>query len=135
MFYFQVYGEKREELEDQQRHLNVGLDKLTETVSQVEDLRRSLANTNAELERKSAEANEKLKQMVAGQQQAETKRAASLKIRNDLELQTAEIAQRKTIVMADLAEAEPAVLEAQKSVSGIKKQHLVEVRSMVNPPV
>lgn len=36
--------------------------------------------------------------------------------------------------MNDLAEAEPAVIEAQKSVSSIKKQHLTEVRSMGNPP-
>ena len=36
--------------------------------------------------------------------------------------------------MGDLADAEPAVQEAQASVSNIKKQHLTEVRSMGNPP-
>lgn len=36
--------------------------------------------------------------------------------------------------MNDLANAEPAVLEAQKSVSNIKRQHLTEVRAMGNPP-
>lgn len=104
-------------------------------MEQVEELRRSLAVTKGELERKSTEANEKLKHMIADQQQAESKQVASLKIRGELETQNREIESRRAVVMADLAEAEPAVLEAQQSVSGIKKQHLVEVRSMVNPPM
>lgn len=37
-------------------------------------------------------------------------------------------------MLNDLANAEPAVLEAQKSVSNIKRQHLTEVRAMGNPP-
>jgi dynein heavy chain 1 len=36
--------------------------------------------------------------------------------------------------MKDLEQVEPAVLEAQQAVKSIKKQHLVEVRSMSNPP-
>ncbi len=36
--------------------------------------------------------------------------------------------------MKDLEKVEPAVLEAQQAVKSIKKQHLVEVRSMGNPP-
>jgi dynein heavy chain 1 len=130
-----LYGEKREELEEEQRHLHVGLEKLQQTVVEVEELRLKLAEQNERLDQKSSEANQKLKQMLANQQQAEQKRAASLNIRQELEDQTADIESRKRTVMADLAEAEPAVLEAQRSVSGIKKQHLTEVRSMVNPPV
>lgn len=38
------------------------------------------------------------------------------------------------MVVKELSEAEPAVLEAKESVSQIKKQHLTEVRSMGNPP-
>ena len=37
-------------------------------------------------------------------------------------------------LLQQLAEAEPAVLEAQAAVSNIKKPHLTEVRSMANPP-
>ena len=36
--------------------------------------------------------------------------------------------------MADLDKVEPAVIEAQQAVKGIKKQHLVELRSLGNPP-
>ncbi|OLL22334.1 Dynein heavy chain, cytoplasmic [Neolecta irregularis DAH-3] len=132
--YVKLYNEKREDLEEQQRHLNVGLEKLQDTVLKVNDLRKDLAQKQRELEKKSAEANEKLQRMVADQRDAEQKRSASLKIQEDLAVQDEEIAERKKVVLDDLARAEPAVVEAQRSVSSIKKQHLTEVRSMANPP-
>ncbi|CAK5279895.1 unnamed protein product [Mycena citricolor] len=132
--YVRLYTEKRDELEEQQRHLHVGLDKLRDTVTQVEELRKSLAIKRSQLLAKDAEANEKLKRMVADQQEAEQKKTASIKIQADLVKQDKEIEQRRAIATADLADAEPAVREAQDAVSNIKKQHLQEVRGMANPP-
>ena len=59
-----LYQEKRSDLEEQQLHLNVGLQKIKETVEQVEELQKSLARKSTELEAKNAAANAKLKQMV-----------------------------------------------------------------------
>ena len=59
-----LYNEKRSDLEDQQLHLNVGLQKIRETVDQVEELQSSLSIKKNELEKKNALANQKLKQMV-----------------------------------------------------------------------
>ena len=132
--YVRLFNEKKEELEEQQRHLNVGLDKLRETVNQVEDLRRSLAIKNTQLVAKNNEANLKLRQMVSDQQEAEAKKAASIEIQAALEQQDEFIRERHAIVQEDLAQAEPAVLEALAAVGNIKKQHLSEVRSMSNPP-
>ncbi|OCF56381.1 dynein heavy chain 1, cytosolic [Kwoniella mangroviensis CBS 10435] len=132
--YVRLFNEKREELEDQQRHLNVGLDKLRDTVNQVEELRHSLAAKSSQLEAKNAEANQKLRQMVTDQQEAEAKKAASIEIQAALVQQDEYIQQRQEIVKEDLAQAEPAVLEALAAVGNIKKQHLSEVRSMANPP-
>jgi dynein heavy chain 1 len=132
--YVRLYNEKREDLEEQQRHLNVGLEKLRDTVDKVRDLRASLAEKKGQLERKDAEANEKLQRMVADQREAEQRKTTSLEIQAALEKQEAEVAQRRELVLNDLANAEPAVIEAQKSVSNIKRQHLTEVRSMGNPP-
>ncbi|KAF8887780.1 dynein heavy chain protein 1 [Infundibulicybe gibba] len=132
--YVRLYTEKRDELEEQQRHLHVGLDKLKDTVTQVEELRKSLAIKRSQLEAKNAEANEKLKRMVADQQEAEQKKAASIEIQAALVEQDKHIEQRRAVVMADLADAEPAVLDAQAAVSNIKRQHLQEVRAMANPP-
>ena len=129
-----LFREKTDDLEDEQRHLNVGLDKLKSTVVQVEDLRQSLAIKRTQLESKNAEANEKLHKMVGDQREAEQQKAASIDIQAALTTQEQEIHERRQVVMADLAAAEPAVLDAQAAVSNIKKQHLTEVRSMANPP-
>ncbi|KAF2458872.1 dynein heavy chain [Lineolata rhizophorae] len=132
--YVRLYNEKREDLEEQQRHLNVGLEKLRETVDKVSELRKSLKEKETDLRAKDDEANRKLQHMVADQREAEQRKATSLEIQAALEKQEKEIAARKEVVLTDLANAEPAVLEAQKSVSNIKRQHLTEVRSMQNPP-
>lgn len=132
--YVRLFNEKRDELEEQQRHLNVGLDKLQATVEQVEDLRKSLAVKRTQLETKNAQANEKLKTMVEDQQDAEQKKIASIEMQSALETQKERIAERKSLVMGELADAEPAVQDAQAAVSNIKKQQLTEVRSMSNPP-
>ncbi|KAF2143585.1 uncharacterized protein K452DRAFT_224111 [Aplosporella prunicola CBS 121167] len=132
--YVTLYQEKREDLEEQQRHLNVGLEKLRETVDKVRDLRASLAQKKSQLELKDAEANEKLQRMIADQREAEQRKTHSLEVQAALEKQEKEVAERREVVLNDLAHAEPAVLEAQKSVSNIKRQHLTEVRSMQNPP-
>ena len=93
-----------------------------------------MAIKRSQLQAKDAEANEKLKRMVADQQEAEQKKTASIEIQAALVEQDKHIAQRRSVVMADLADAEPAVLEAQAAVSNIKRQHLQEVRTMANPP-
>ena len=132
--YTKLFNEKREDLEEQQRHLNVGLEKLKDTVDKVRDLRQSLSGKKKQLEAKDAEANDSLAKMVNDQKQAEQRRAASLEIQSALEKQEKEVAERREIVLSDLEKAEPAVLEAQKSVQNIKKQQLTEVRSMSSPP-
>ncbi|KAF2473666.1 uncharacterized protein BDR25DRAFT_256486 [Lindgomyces ingoldianus] len=132
--YVKLYNEKREDLEEQQRHLNVGLEKLRETVDKVRDLRVSLKDKQTQLEEKDKEANEKLQKMIADQRKAEQEKAGSLETQTKLAKAEEEIASRKEVVMNDLAAAEPAVIEAQKSVQNIKRQHLTEVRSMANPP-
>ena len=132
--YSKLFNEKREDLEEQQRHLNVGLEKLKDTVEKVRDLRQSLKGKRSQLEEKDIEANEKLQKMITDQKEAEQRKAASLEIQTALEKQEKEIAERREIVQSDLAKAEPAVLEAQKSVSNIKRQQLTEVRSMGSPP-
>ncbi|KAI8619674.1 dynein heavy chain [Chytriomyces sp. MP71] len=132
--YVKLYHEKRSDLEERQRHINVGLDKMKDTVLKVEELRKSLAIKKAELEEKNTLANEKLKKMVTGQNEAEQQKAIAIKMQEEIAKQSIMIEERSGIVKADLANAEPAVEEAQKAVSGIKKSDLNEVQSMANPP-
>jgi len=74
-------------VEEQQRHLNVGLEKLKDTVIKVEELRKSLAIKKNQLELKEAQANEKIKQMLADEKITEQKKADSLEIKKNLKIQ------------------------------------------------
>ncbi|XP_063040383.1 cytoplasmic dynein 1 heavy chain 1 isoform X1 [Engraulis encrasicolus] len=132
--YANLFNEKRSELEEQQMHLNVGLRKIKETVDQVEELRRDLRIKSQELETKNAAANDKLKKMVKDQQEAEKKKVMSQEIQEAIYKQQEGIKKKQLDVKLDLDQVEPAVIEAQNAVKSIKKQHLVEVRSMANPP-
>ncbi|XP_037905377.1 dynein heavy chain, cytoplasmic isoform X4 [Hermetia illucens] len=132
--FVKLYSEKRSDLEEQQLHLNVGLNKIAETVEQVEEMQKSLAVKSQELQAKNEAANAKLKQMFKDQQEAEKKKVQSQEIQQQLAQQTVKIEEKRKCVMADLAQVEPAVIEAQQAVSAIKKKHLAEVRSMANPP-
>jgi dynein heavy chain 1 len=132
--FVKLYKEKRSDLEEQQLHLNVGLSKIAETVEQVEEMQKSLAVKSQELQAKNEAANAKLRQMVKDQQEAEKKKVQSQEIQLQLSEQTIHIEQKRQEVMADLAQVEPAVIDAQNAVKSIKKQQLVEIRTMANPP-
>uniref|UniRef100_A0A8D3DL88 Dynein cytoplasmic 1 heavy chain 1 n=1 Tax=Scophthalmus maximus TaxID=52904 RepID=A0A8D3DL88_SCOMX len=132
--YANLFNEKRGELEEQQMHLNVGLRKIKETVDQVEELRCDLRIKSQELEAKNAAANDKLKKMVKDQQEAEKKKLMSQEIQESVYKQQEVIKDKQLRVQEDLEQVEPAVIESQNAVKSIKKQHLVEVRSMANPP-
>ena len=47
-----LYNEKRQDLEEQQLHLSIGLQKIRETVEQVEELQASLSIKKNELEQR-----------------------------------------------------------------------------------
>lgn len=111
-----LYSEKRSDLEEQQLHLNVGLNKIAETVEQVEEMQKSLAVKSQELQAKNEAANAKLKQMFKDQQEAEKKKIQSQEIQVQLADQTVKIEEKRKFVMADLALVEPAVLDAQQGI-------------------
>jgi dynein heavy chain 1 len=72
--------------------------------------------------------------MVTEQKEAELKRELSIKTSKELTVKQADIATRQEAVHNDLSKAEPALEAAQKSVEGIQKNHLDELRSLAKPP-
>lgn len=125
---------RRETVEDQQLHINAGLEKLRQTQDNVAELKKGLSETTAKLKKKEALANEKLQQMVADQNEAERSKAQAEKVTAEVEKQQVEIDKRKDEAQRDLDQAEPALIEAQTSVRGIKKRDLDEVRNLGRPP-
>uniref|UniRef100_A0A1I7Y6V7 Dynein heavy chain, cytoplasmic n=1 Tax=Steinernema glaseri TaxID=37863 RepID=A0A1I7Y6V7_9BILA len=132
--YIKLFHEKRRDLEEEKLHLNIGLDKIRETEEQVKELQKSLSEKERELETKKESANAKLKEMLHDQQKAEKEKTVSEQLQKELAVQLVEIEKKRQEVQKDLAQVEPAVEESKAAVKGIKKQQLVEVRSMASPP-
>lgn len=130
-----VEAEKKEELQDQQLHLNTGLDKLKDTEQQVIELQASLAVYQKDLQEKEIQANEKLTQMMDKQKEAEKKKEESMIMKDKLTTKQQEISERQEVVMNDLSEALPALEDAQNSVNSINKKHLDIIKNLPNPPV
>ncbi|OAF64095.1 hypothetical protein A3Q56_08198, partial [Intoshia linei] len=129
-----IMNQKSISLEEQQRHLINGVKKIEETYTQVEKLQKSLNDKGRILEKKTSEANEKLKQMIERQKEAEKQKANCEIIHNQLEENQIVIEEKQKSVAIQLSQVEPAVIEAKQAVKSIKRQHLVELRSMSNPP-
>lgn len=127
-------NDRRERIEDEQLHVNAGLDKLRQTQENVAELKSALNMKTSELRTKETLANEKLQQMVADQNEAEKRKVEAERISAEVEKSQSEINRRKEDAQRDLDEAEPALKSAQASVRGIKKRDLDEVRNLARPP-
>ncbi|KAK6461715.1 hypothetical protein DFJ63DRAFT_288581 [Scheffersomyces coipomensis] len=132
--FISLFEEKQSSLEDIQRHTTTGLDKLKEAVLVVNTLKAELSEKQTYLAAKDKQAKVVLNKMLTEQNEAERKHEFSVVTQEELSKQEVEIRNRKEVVLRDLELAEPAVLEAQRGVQNIKKQHLTEIRSMSSPP-
>lgn len=130
-----IYRHKEELMEEEQRHLNVGVDKMRETVVQVRQLKTELAEKKAILQQQQQEAESMLRKVLDDQNENERQKAMSVTIQHALDEKNREIQARSENVSQELAQVEPMVREARSKVSEIKKSQLVELRSMMNPPV
>ncbi|KAL3074127.1 hypothetical protein niasHT_033335 [Heterodera trifolii] len=129
-----ISKEKRDELADEQIHLNNGLRKIKETEQQVKELQKSLNEKEVELRKKQGEANAKLQLMLGDQREAENEKRTSETLQKQIREEKQCIVEKKDQMERKLTEVKPAVEEAKSAVSGIKKAQLVEVRSMPSPP-
>lgn len=132
--FVEQYNEKKSMLEDQQFHLNVGLDKLKQTETQVLEMQGSLDIKKAELEKKEKEASEKMTLIVQEKTKAKEKQEESSKLKVVLEAKRVEINEKKTVVQADLDKAEPALIAAKKNVENINSNDLNTIKSYGRPP-
>lgn len=94
-------------------------------------MQKSLAVKSQELQAKNEAANAKLRQMVKDQQEAEKKKVQSQEIQQQLAQQTVHIQQKRSEVMADLEQVEPAVIEAQQGNLNIFKDYFKHLCSFL----
>ena len=132
--YVKIFQETRADLEDQQLHLNKGLQKLKDTEQQVAEMQVDLAQKNTQLQEQNRLAEEKLKQMVTKQQDAQTTKDEAEVLKVQVAKSNVEIQEQREVVVGELGEAEPALMEAREAVSSVKKGQLDELRALNNPP-
>ena len=130
----EMYQAKVKDLEFQQRHLIHGLNYLESTFVDVGVLKSDLNAKKLILEKKTIQANDKLKNMVEKQQEAEIQKSKSIDIQAAVSEMNRQIIDRRTKAELELAEVEPALVEAQQAVRSINRKHLTELKSMSNPP-
>lgn len=79
-------------------------------------------------------ANQKLKQMVADQQEAEKRKTMSQEIHKELQIQQVKISEKTAEVMEDLSKVEPAVREAQQGIHIITLT-VIPLPTVCSPPL
>ncbi|CAD8134930.1 unnamed protein product [Paramecium octaurelia] len=129
-----LHNEKKSQLEDQQLHLNVGLDKLKETEQQVLEMQKSLDQKKIELQTKERQAGEKLQTIIEEKKIAEKKKEDSTRLSSDAEKKAKEMEVRQSQVNKELNEALPALENAKQCVNSIKKDDLNQIRALGSPP-
>eukprot|EP00760_Papus_ankaliazontas_P026596 PhM_4_TR3054/c0_g1_i1/m.97841/K10413/DYNC1H; dynein heavy chain 1, cytosolic len=129
-----LFQEKREDLQEQQKHLNVGLSKLRETESLVENLKRELEVMQGVLTQKQAKGQEMLTQIVSDTQETEKGKQAAEALAKILEVQNVELVGRRGKAEDSLAEAQPALDDAEQALTTIKPDYLREIRAYTTPP-
>ncbi|KAK1747403.1 dynein heavy chain [Skeletonema marinoi] len=114
---------RREEIEDEQLHVNAGLSKLKQTQENVAELKVGLASKTVELPNGSRS------------ERSPKRKDEAEKMSVEVDKQQVAIAERKEKAQSELEEAEPALISARDSVKGIKKRDLDEVRNLARPPI
>ncbi|KAF4674074.1 hypothetical protein FOL47_009753 [Perkinsus chesapeaki] len=129
-----LYTAKRAEWAEQQRHLNLGLEKLHQTREQVAEMKTQLSHKSELLAEKNKQAESKMAQMIKGQSEAEQKKRESQLLREQLNKDHQLAASRQDEVARELAEVEPALNHARQLVQAIQRKQVDEMRSLPNPP-
>uniref|UniRef100_UPI0035900BF2 dynein axonemal heavy chain 17-like n=1 Tax=Myxine glutinosa TaxID=7769 RepID=UPI0035900BF2 len=132
--YQQLLNRKRSELHASMERLRNGLEKLESTASQVDELKERLAIQEVELKQKNEDAD-KLIQVVAIQTEKVSREkdivdAEEIKVQGFTEV----VSEKQRSCEADLAEAEPALINAEAALNTLNKNNLTELKSFGAPP-
>merc|ERR1712113_356590 len=100
-----LFDEKRQQLEDQQKHLNTGLKALKETEEEVGRRQVELDAQSKELEAEQKKAKETLDQMMVAEKEASKSREQAIRVQGEVDVEMKQINERTANVEAELAEA------------------------------
>lgn len=129
-----LFREKREAVEDQQRHLNSGLSKLRETSFVVDEQQRALEEKEVVLADLGRKAQDMLEKIISETDKAKRGKQEATELKAFLEKESVRITEERAKVEGELAQAEPALKDAETALNTIKPENLRELRAYTTPP-
>ncbi|EDV21817.1 uncharacterized protein TRIADDRAFT_59929 [Trichoplax adhaerens] len=129
-----VYYDKRKDIGELAKRMNVGLDKLLEASESVHSLSKELAIKEKELAIASEKADDVLKEVTASAHAAEKVKTQVQKVKDKAQAIVDTIEKDKNIAEAKLEAARPALEEAEAALQTIKPSHIATVRKLQKPP-
>ncbi|CBZ27076.1 putative dynein heavy chain, cytosolic [Leishmania mexicana MHOM/GT/2001/U1103] len=129
-----IFQEKQRVSSDALVHLRSGLKKLELTAQEVAAQRATLQDNEAEIEASSRRAQAMLERIVSETDVAKREKAAAQDLERQLQDEHAQISEDALRLSIELAEAEPALREADAALSRVKPEYLREIRAYATPP-
>ena len=129
-----LQGEKREEIETMRKRLEIGLDKLLTTASQVEVMQKELTDLQPVLAKTQEEVSQMMEVISKDKAEADKTKEVVSKQEEEANEQAAEAKGIADSAQADLDKALPALDAAVASLKNLSRNDIVEVKSLSNPP-
>lgn len=131
--FMNLQKEKSEDLNEQQVHINKGLQKIIETEEIVNTMKQGLSVKEVELNKKQKETKQKFEKIMEDTEIARKAKEKAEKQKEIIENMKIEIKQRSEKVKNELAEVQPKLDEAKSAVEGITSKDVSEIRGMNKP--
>ena len=125
--------EKNEELNEQQVHINKGLQKIIETEQIVSEMKESLAKKNEQLKIKQKETKEKFEQIMLDTDKARINKEKAEKKQVEIEAMRKQIDERTSKVEKELSTVVPRMEAAKKAISSISSKSLAPLKALKAP--
>ena len=132
--YIAILKEKKTDLRKQVDRLKGGLNKLVDANKQVEEMQALLIKKQPELEKAQEETEKMMKKLVVERKEADETQKIVAKEEAEASKQEAEARELEKKQETAVEEANIILDNTLKEVQKLKKDHLVEIKSLPNPP-
>jgi len=122
--------EKNDELNEQQAHINKGLQKIIQTEKTVNELKQSLAVKEVELKKKEEETKIKFKQIQEDQQKAAKNKEEAEKKQAEIEVMKKNIDERAAKVNYELSTVVPKMEAAKQAIGNMSPKSVAALKAL-----
>lgn len=128
--FIKLQKEKNEELNEQQVHINKGLQKIIETENTVNELKQSLAVKKVDLDKKQIETKSKFQKIMDDTEKARTRKDQAEKQKVQIEEMKVEIEARTSKVENELSTVVPKMKAANEKIAKLPASSLAALKGL-----